>query len=128
MNEEMNQNSESEQFPVQEKKSMGMIFGDIVIIIVILVAAFYVWGNRGNNVETVPTNVPVINEEIPVVPEEIEGIIVPEEDLQEDLQIEALEDQGTTDEIDEIIEDLEATSLDDLTGELDQIEVELGLE
>ena len=118
MNEEMNQNPENEQFPVQEKKSMGLVFGSIIVIIIILVAAFYIWGNRGNNIAPVivPTN-EITNEEIPATPE------IPVEDP----QIEALEDQGVTDEIDEIIEDLESTNLDDLTGELDQIDAELGL-
>ena len=117
MNEEMNQNpgqeeqQEGDQFPVQEKKSMGMIFGSIIVVIILLVAAFYLWGNREDSSEPLPA-------EIPEVTEILGG---------EDEQTEALEEQGTSDEIDEIMEDLEATDLEDLTEELDQIEAELGL-
>ena len=117
MNEEMNHNSgqeggqEENQFPVQEKKSMGMIFGSIIIVIILLVGAFYLWGNREDDPETLPA-------EIPEVTEILEG---------EDKQTEALEEQGTSDEVDEIMEDLEATDLEDLTEELDQIKTELDL-
>lgn len=116
MNEEINQNpgqegQEEGQFPVQEKKPMGMIFGSVIVVIILLVAAFYLWGNREDSSETLPS-------EIPEVAEILGG---------EDEQTEALEEQGTTDEINEIMEDLEATDLEDLTEELDQIEAELGL-
>ena len=122
-NEEMNQNNpepememgeqQENQFPAQEERSMGAVFGSVVVVIVLLIAAFYFWGNRE---ETPDTTVDGQTDEL-----------VDLEPLAEEMQAEALEEQGSSDELDEISKDLEATELEDLTEELDQIEEELGL-
>ena len=124
-NEEMNQNPDMEtqqesQFPVQEEKSMGAILGSIIVVIVLLIAAFYFWGNREEAPSAQPESIST-DELIESVPEAIDIL------EEEDVQAEALEDQGTSDELDEIAHDLETTELEDLTKELDLIEEELGL-
>ena len=108
MNEEINQNPKTGK----DKKSMEVIFGLILVVIILVIAAFYFLGND-KNLETPPA------EEVETG--QPESKTVPEEDF----KTRALEKQGTTDEIDEIQKDLESTDLENLTEELNQIEGEL---
>jgi len=108
MNEEINQNPTTGK----DKKSMEVIFGSILVVVVILVAAYYFLGNRGNNGET-----PVYNES-----GQGEGVGTVRD---EDFKTQALEKQGSTDEIADIQKDLESTDLENLTEEVDQIDAEL---
>ena len=106
-----------EMIPEQEEKSMGVVLGTIVVIIILLVAAFYLWVNREEIPET-PPETPPIEEPVTTAREILE---------ETDPIIEALEEQGTSDEL-EVIEDaLMDTNLDGLTQELEEIDVELGL-
>jgi len=91
-----------------EDKSLGPVLGSIIVVIILVVAAFYVWGS-GSNSNNAPADVPQADTTIPAT----------------DAATEALAEQGTSDDIAAIEADLEATILDGLDAELEQIEAEL---
>ena len=131
MDEERDQNLEGQEDPisVSGEKSMGLILGTIIVVIILVVAAFYFLGND----PTGDTPLPVPNDNPVVVPEDnnnAEDVPVDPmggETPAEDSSTEMLEDMGATDEVDEIIADLDATATDDLDTGLDDMEAELGL-
>ena len=110
-NSQPQEDLQTSEEPVQEEKSMGAILGSIIVIIVLLVAAFYLWGKRSEESEPVHE------------PEQTAEEIIAEEDP----LLEALEEQDSSDELEAIEADLEDTNLDDLAKELDDIDKELGL-
>ncbi len=86
-----------------EKKSAGPLFGIIIIVVLIVLAGFYFWAQLGDrDVMTA---------------EEIAAEIDP--------NLESLESQSLSDEIADIEADLDATGLDDLDMELEDIDLEL---
>lgn len=95
----------------KEEKSMGAVLGSIIIVIILLVAAFYLWNER--------QGAPAIDET---------GMPTAEEVLsQEDPQIQDFGTQSDSDSLSSIEADLQATELDDLTPEISEIDAELGL-
>lgn len=125
MDEERDQNLEGQEDPisVSGEKSMGLILGTIIVVIILVVAAFYFLsdGPEGD------APLPVSNDNPIVVPEDNSNDNTGDEAPTEDNSIETPEDLGTTDEVDEIIADLEATQMDDLGTELNDIGVEFEL-
>ncbi|MBI1999290.1 MAG: hypothetical protein HYS74_01375 [Parcubacteria group bacterium] len=87
---------------------MGPIVGIALIIIVLALGGFYFWGKelvqQGDTAE-IPAAADVLQEA--------------------DAQLESLNQQGTSDEVQAIENDLTATDLDGLDAELKQIEAEL---
>jgi len=132
MDEEKDQNSKTEgqeeQVFVSGEKSMGLILGLIIVVIILIVAAFYFLGDNPNDISINPEP----NNNVVVIPEDnntgdVSVSTTSGEISVEDNTIKTLENQGTTDEVDEIVKDLEATQIDDLTTELDDMEAEMGL-
>lgn len=93
---------------VKEERSMGAVLGSIIVVIILLVAAFYLWGNRpdATPLEEGPTAEEVLSEDDP--------------------QAAALATQSDSDELEAIEADLN-TDLGELTSELDAMDKELGL-
>ncbi|MCK5096102.1 MAG: hypothetical protein KAR24_01975 [Candidatus Pacebacteria bacterium] len=113
-NENMHpQEERPEETPPQREMSMGAVLGSIVVVIILLVAAFYLWGNRADAPDTLPIDEPT------TTAEEVLG--------ETDPQTESLKEQSSSDELDSIEADLEDTDLDDLIQELETIDDELGL-
>ncbi|MBU1246848.1 hypothetical protein KJ973_03710 [Patescibacteria group bacterium] len=133
MDEERDQNLEGQEDPisVSGEKSMGLILGTIIVVIILVVAAFYFLsdGPEGDAPLPVSNDNPIVvpednsNDNTGDAPVDSTGDEVPTEDN----SIETLEDLGTTDEVDEIIADLEATQMDDLGTELNDLGVEFEL-
>jgi|ETNmetMinimDraft_33_1059910.scaffolds.fasta_scaffold03614_4 uncharacterized protein HemX len=94
--------------PEQKKVSAqtGPIIGSIVIIIVLVLGGLYFIGKKGDDEGLSNPS----TEEIQNAPDEILG---------------TLQEQGISDAVEEIEEDLDATILDDLDAEFQNIEVEL---
>ena len=84
-----------------EKKSAGPVFGIVIIVVLLILAGFYFWGTLNDSMS----------------PEEIEA--------EADTALVSLETQSTSDEVSDIEADLDATSLDDLDKELEDIDLEL---
>ena len=85
-----------------EKKSMGPVVGIIIIIILIVLGGWYYWSTQ------------------------IQGEMTPEEIIAgEDVALLDLQEQGTSDEVADIEADLDATDLEGLDAELEQIDNEL---
>lgn len=92
--------------PQEDKKSVGSIIGIIIIIVIIIIGGLYYWGSYLNKQDLAS-----------LTPEEIAS--------QDDTAVEQLQEQGTSDEIADIEADLNATDLEGLDAELEQIEMEL---
>lgn len=114
MQDELREQSPEEQHVTEEapeERSMGAVLGSIIIVIILLVAAFYLWANR-------PETSPAIDE----------PTISAEEVLsEEDPQTQQLQTQSQSDDLAAIEQDLNNTELDNLTKELENIDQELGL-
>lgn len=85
----------------EKEGSVGPVIASIIIIILIIVAGLYFWGS--------------ILKERGYTPEEFV-------DPNNDPKVEELESQGSSDEIDEISDDLGNTNIDDLDSGLDDID------
>lgn len=111
MENETPQENQEEQLEVEmaapesvnepEKKSAGPVFGIIIIVVLLILGGFYFWGTLNDSMS----------------PAEIEAEI--------DTALESLETQSTSDEVSDIEADLDATLLDDLDKELEDIDLEL---
>lgn len=104
----------------EDEKSMGPVIGAIIIIVVLVIGGIYFLGNRSvdNGMEgTDHSNVEMDNG----MPD---GTMM-EGDMK-DTATEALETQSSSDELEAIEADLEATDLGDLDAELKNIDAELG--
>jgi len=101
---------EEQQSPAPEEKGggVGPLIGIIIIVVVLVVGGFYYWGESLN--------------EKPADEMTAEEILE-----QEDAAADALGEQGASDEIGAIEEDLDATDLESLDQELSDIESELEL-
>ena len=113
MNQNMptqNENTPQESQPGKpeegEKKPMGPIVGVIIIVIVLVFGGIYFWGAK-------------ISKESAITAEEITA--------QEDPALIKLQEQSTSDEIADIEADLDATDLEGLDAELEQIDQDLSL-
>ena len=98
--------AESGAAPQTKGSQAGPVIGSIIVIIVLVLGGLYFIGQKVSK----------------------DGIFEPspEEILNEsDLILETLENQGTSDEVSAIEEDLNATILEDLDAELQNIESEL---
>lgn len=94
--------------PDNQEKSFGPLIGIIIIIVLLVIGGLYYW-----------FNLDIGTERDEMTAEEILA--------EKDLKLEALEQQGTSDEVAAIEEDLAATDLEGLDAELEQIDQELGL-
>jgi hypothetical protein len=97
--------SNDNMMPEEDKKQTGSLIGIIIIILIIVIGGFYFWGQKLDEVSIEPTAEEILAEE--------------------DVLSEALETQGTSDELTDIEADLESTNLDDLDAELSDIDLEL---
>ena len=88
------------------KKPMGPIVGVVIIVIVLIFGGLYFWGSQ-------------LSEEKEMTAEEIAA--------QEDTMLIKLQEQSASDEIADIEADLNATDLEGLDAELDQIDQDLNL-
>ena len=96
------------QQPDNQEKSFGPLIGIVIIITLLVIGGIYYW----------------LNLDIGAGRDEMTA----EEILSEkDPQLEALQQQGSSDEVAAIEEDLQATDLEGLDAELEQIDQELGL-
>jgi len=90
-------------------KSTGAIVGSIIIIVILVIGGLYLWGKQITKVEN-------------------QQATTPEQILSEpDQALDSLKNQSTSDEIKSIETDLNATNLDNLNKELENINTELGL-
>ena len=89
---------------------MGAVLGSIIVIIILLVAAFYLWGNRPK-----ATTAPV----------QENGVTAEEVQQTPDSQTTALETQSNNDNVSSIESDLNSTDLNNLTPEVSSIDQEL---
>ena len=97
-----------------EEQSMGAVLGSIIVIIILLVAAFYLWNNRQEPV---------------VAPEDVETGVTADTVLQTpDTQTDSLQNQDTSDGLESIETDLNATDLNNVTEESTLIEQELNVQ
>lgn len=105
MGEGMEETQTPEEMPTEEK-STGAIIGAIIVVVLLVIGGLYFLGQKMAGEKVLPT------------PEEIAA--------EPDTTTEALQTQGTSDEIDAIEADLGA-DLGDLDAEMANIEAELGL-
>ncbi len=102
-----NQNTEGQAAPSQARSvQIGPIVGSIIVVILLIFGGLYFIGKK-------------VSEEgfLAPTPEAIESA--------PDSALENLQNQATSDEVGAISEDLDATVLDDLDAELQNIESEL---
>ena len=113
------QSEGTQQAPTQEEasssgqtqqKSMGPMLGIVIIVVLLVLGGFYFWGTQIKDKSQVQENAEVTAEDIA---------------NQEDTALENLNTQSTSDEIDDIEADLDATDLESLDSELDAIDQEL---
>ncbi len=91
----------------EKKLQMGPIIGSVIVVILLILGGLYFIGKRIGENET-PAPLPQVILDTP------------------DSALEALGEQNTSDEINSIQSDLDATPIDELDAELGNIEVELG--
>lgn len=90
-----------------QTKSTGAIIGSIIIIIILIIGGLYLWGKQ-------------------ITEKEAQSSITPEQILSEtDPALDLLKTQGISDKITDIEADLNATDLNNLDKELQNIDVEL---
>lgn len=108
----MENNNQPNMEPMKEPNSgssLGPAVGTIIIVAVLIIGGLYYWGAQLNKQAIDDT---LTGEDIAA---------------QADASLDALSEQGTSDEVDSIEEDLNLTDLDDLDAELDNIDAEFGL-
>ena len=113
------QSEGTQQAPTQEEasssgqtqqKSMGPMLGIVIIVVLLVLGGFYFWGTQIKDKSQVQENAEVTAEDIA---------------NQEDTALENLNTQSTSDEIDDIEADLDATDLESLDSELDAFDQDL---
>jgi len=111
--EEQNQNQEyrpeetAQETVAPEKKQTGSIIGSIIVIIVIIIGGLYFWGTRTDN--------SVVDD----------GIVAPPTDTTIPMQDpigDALKEISESDELDAIEADLNATDINSIDSDVNQIE------
>ncbi len=108
--EELSPTPETSTQPQTEEKQNGGVVGIIIIVVLVVVGGLYYWGANANDDEAVIFDESATAENILEAP---------------DNQADALSNQGTSDEVSAIEEDLNLTGLDELDAELKAIEKEL---
>lgn len=98
--------------PTEETHShVGAILGVIIIMLVVLLGAFYIWGGLlKEQAKVVPVETPIVNNE-PETP-------------RADADTQILETLSTSDEITAIDADLESTNIDSIDTDLSTIDAE----
>jgi hypothetical protein len=105
-----NMNDTPSPFIGQTSLARGIIIGLLVIVVVILLCALYIWGSMLGGPDTEPFVPPANNE--PETP-------------RADADIQILRTVSSSDELSAIESDLESTNLDSLDKELELIENDL---
>lgn len=104
-----NQNINTPQFGGSQKKSMGPVIGIAIIVVIIIFGGLYYWGAQINKQEAKDLQESLTAEQI---------------ESQEDTAVEQLEVQSQSDEVADIETDLNATDLENLDQELENIDLE----
>ncbi|MBI2046006.1 MAG: hypothetical protein HYT28_01115 [Parcubacteria group bacterium] len=94
----------------EPEKPIGPAIGAIIIVLVLIIGAFYFWGSKLE--KTLPVDENATAEEVLAVP---------------DTSLQSIQTQGNSDEIDAIEQDVNATDLQNLNSELNNIDAELAL-
>lgn len=96
----------SNETDTSEESSMGPIIGAIIIVLILIIGGLYFWG------QNLVQNEDVADDDM-------------EELLDEDEVTEELQEQSSSDEVDDIEADLEASSYEEIDADLANIEEEL---
>ena len=96
----------------EQQKSIGPIIGIAIILVIIIFGGLYYWGGQISNQK---------------LREQQENVTAEEILNQEDVILERLRIQETSDEIIDIEADLDVTDLNDLDKELENIDAELSI-
>ena len=96
---------------VGSEKPIGATIGTIIIVLVLIIGAFYFWGSK------LEKGTPLVDEN--VTAEEVLA--------KPDASLDTLKTQGASDEIDSIEQDLNATDLQNLNAESANIDAELAI-
>lgn len=96
------------QQPMEDGKQVGPVIGAVIIVAVLVIGGLYYWGAELDKQTAVDEN--LTGEQIAA---------------EEDIATQALSEQGTSDEVSAIEDDLNLTDLDDLDAELGNIDAEL---
>lgn len=86
----------NEQNSNQGEKSVGPIIGIVIIIIILIIGALYFWGQRITGDKMMPASENT------------------SQAIEQDQMTSSLQNVGTSDEIDSIVNDLNATNLDSI--------------
>lgn len=92
------------------EKPIGPAIATVIIVLILIIAAFYFWGSKLE--KTVPVNETVTAEEMLGQP---------------DASLNALQTQGASDELGAIEQDVNATNLQNLNSETKNIDAELAI-
>lgn len=95
---------------MDNNKPIGPAIGTIIIVLVLIIGAFYFWGSKLEKAPLVDENITA--EEVLAKP---------------DASLDTLKTQGTSDEIGSIEQDLNATDLQNLNAESANIDTELAI-
>jgi hypothetical protein len=112
MENENNENTEATQDHVatEPEKPIGPAVGTVIIVLILIIGAFYFWGYKLENT-------PAVDET--VTAEEVLA--------QPDVSLDALNTQSSSDEIEAIEQDISTTDLEGLDAELENIDAELAI-
>lgn len=105
-----NGNITSNENVMGHEKPVGPAIATIIIVLILIIGAFYFWGSKLEKVSPADENMTA------------ESILA-----QPDASLDALKTQGTSDEISSIEQDINATDLQNLNAETKNIDVELAI-
>ena len=107
-----NGNTANNENEMGNGKPIGPPIGTIIIVLVLIIGAFYFWGSKLEK-----TTSPAIDENMTA-----EEVLA-----KPDVSLDALQTQGTSDEIGAIEQDINATDLQNLNTESSKIDAELAI-
>lgn len=95
-----------QETPQEDSSGLGATIGSVIVIVVLILGGFYLWSQRNADIEA------LLDAPLP----------------ETDQSVELLQAQSTSDEIESIESDLNATDLNDLDAELADIDALLNAE